>query len=470
MNARSSAALHATPNQAQSAAQQATLLATLTQLGQRARACSDVPALGFLMVNDSHGLAAYRQAALWLRESGEHSGRITALSGLATPDPHAPFNHWLAQLIARHADSSAGTISGPLTKPVTGEDAEQWAEYLPAHAWWLPLPLGAAHAGLLLLREEPWQSHETTALALAADTYAHAWRALRNTSHALHADRKWWKFWPQSQSRKLAALAIVTLVILLWPMRQSVMAPAEVVARAPEAVRAPLQGVVDRIEVTPNQAVRKGQLLVALDAREVQGRLESARQTLAVAEAELRRGQQQALFDARSKSDLAVLQGKRDQAATDVDYYAQALARTQLHAERDGVALFDDPSDWIGKPVALGERIIMVANPYDAELEMQLQVADAIEFPEKAQVRLFLNAAPASPISATLLRVSYRATPAGDGTLAYRIRARLDESSGTNEVLRVGLKGTAKLYGERTVVALYLLRRPLATLRIWLGL
>lgn len=465
MNARSPAA-----PQGQPANQQATLLAALTQLGQRARACTDTQALGFVMVNDSHGLAAYRQAALWLQEPTEREGRITALSGLATPDPHAPFNHWLAQLLTRHANSPAGAVPGPLPKPASGEDADRWAEYLPAHAWWLPLPLRTASAGLLLLREEAWPAHETTVLACAADMYAHAWRALRNAPHAAAPGRGWRQLWPQKPSRKLALAAVAALVVLLWPMRQSVMAPAEVVARAPEAVRAPLQGVVDRIEVTPNQAVRKGQLLVSLDARELEGRIESARQTLAVAEAELRRGQQQALFDARSKSDLALLQGKRDQAAADVDYHAQTLARTQLHAERDGVALFDDPSDWIGKPVALGERIMMVADPHDAELEIQLPIADAIALPEQAQVRLFLNTAPASPISASVLRVSYRATPTGDGTLAYRVRARLDEPAQAHEALRVGLKGTAKLYGERTVLALYLLRRPLATIRIWLGL
>ena len=33
-----------------------------------------------------------------------------------------------------------------------------------------------------------------------------------------------------------------------------------------------------------------------------------------------------------------------------------------------------------------------------------------------------------------------------------------------------GLKGTAKVYGERTSLFTYLLRRPLATLRIWLAL
>ncbi|TBU94522.1 hypothetical protein DNK44_08725, partial [Pseudomonas dryadis] len=41
------------------------------------------------------------------------------------------------------------------------------------------------------------------------------------------------------------------------------------------------QAVVERILVQPNQAVKSGEPLVQLDRRELESRLESARQTLA---------------------------------------------------------------------------------------------------------------------------------------------------------------------------------------------
>lgn len=462
--------------------QQAAPLAALARLEQRARACGDEQALAFLMVNDSHALAPYRQALLWLREDDTGCGRVIALSGLAQPDRHSPFNVWMAELLARHASSPGAHEPGPLPAPeAASADAAMWAAHLPAHALWLPLPLRTVAsspvpgtppqgplAGLLLLREAAWLPRETTLLSLAADAYAHAWRALRLALRQRRLQLPWHGQYPRRRRAWAAGMALASLLVLVLPVRQSVLAPAEVVARAPMAVRAPLPGVVDRIEVQPNQEVAAGQLLVTLDARDLQGRLEAARQTLAVAEAEWRRGQQQALFDERSRAELGLLQGKRDQAAADVDYYGQAVARTELRAERAGLALFDDPSDWIGKPVALGERIMLIADPRDAELDVQLPVGDAIELPPGASVRLFLNTAPATPIHATVQRMSYRASPAADGTLAYRVRARF-EPGARGAALRVGLKGTAKLYGERTVLALYLLRRPLAALRVWLG-
>jgi len=40
---------------------------------------------------------------------------------------------------------------------------------------------------------------------------------------------------------------------------------------------------------------------------------------------------------------------------------------------------------------------------------------------------------------------------------------------GDEQQRRLGLHGTAKLYGGRVVLGYYLLRRPIATARAWLG-
>lgn len=447
------------------------LLATLLQLEKRARACVTTQELAFLMVNDTHALAPYRQAALWTPGAGG-DGAITALSGLAVPDANAPYTAWLAGLLARQAaDGAAGAFQAP------PDAREMWAEHLPAHGLLLRLPQqaegGASQrdALLALWRDTPWLASDSAVLGLLADAYAHARRALAPAQRRRRAATWWGRLrHGERRTRWWLGLGVAGVALMFVPVRQSVLAPAEVVARAPMAVRAPLQGVVDRIAVTPNQTVEKGQLLAALDVRDLEGRLESARQALAVAEAELRQNQQQALVDERSKATLALAQGKREQAASDLDFYARAVKRAQLHAERAGIALFDDPADWIGKPVALGERIMMVADPADVELEIHLPVGDAIDLPENAAVQLFLNTAPASPLPATLRRVGYRAAPTADGAMAYRVRARFDEGDAQSVQPRVGLKGTAKLYGERTPLFGYLLRKPLATLRVWLGL
>ena len=50
--------------------------------------------------------------------------------------------------------------------------------------------------------------------------------------------------------------------------------------------------------------------------------------------------------------------------------------------------------------------------------------------------------------------------------LAYRLKARLTGE----ELPRIGLKGTARIYGEPVPLAYAVFRRPFAALRQWAGL
>ncbi|MGA4575590.1 hypothetical protein [Stutzerimonas frequens] len=59
-------------------------LATLLELGRQARQAESSAELQFLLVNDSHGLAPYRQAALWLDDG------VRALSGVMQVEANVP--------------------------------------------------------------------------------------------------------------------------------------------------------------------------------------------------------------------------------------------------------------------------------------------------------------------------------------------------------------------------------------------
>lgn len=434
-------------------------LAGLVQLERQARAADSAAALGFVMVNETRHLLPYRQAMLW----DGRAQRLACLSGLATVEQDAPFNHWLAGLCQGWQQNHSGPQAVSLNATtLPREDQALWAEYLPPWLVWLPLHdrnqrlLGA----LLLACDRPLSAAHGSLLALLQDAYGHAWASFErphlNRLSGLRHSRRYW----------LAGAAALAILALL-PVRQAALAPAEIVALRPSVLRAPLQGVVERMLVEPNQPVKAGQALVQLDARELQSRLESSRQALAIAEGELRQGQQQALNDARSKAGLAVLQGRREQALGEVRFLEQSLARTRLVAPHDGVALYDDPAEWQGRPVSLGEQILQVSDPHQAQLEVRLPVQDAIELHSGADVLMFLNTDPAAPLQASLEHLGYRATANGDGTMAYRLKAAFSEN---DPRIHIGLKGTAKVYGERTALVIYLLRRPLATLRIWLAL
>ena len=106
-------------------------------------------------------------------------------------------------------------------------------------------------------------------------------------------------------------------------------------------------------------------------------------------------------------------------------------------------------------------------HPARAEIEIWLPVSDAITLKNGSDVDFFLNVTPESPLHATLRQASYEATQSPAGLLGYRLKAKLTD---TAHPPRIGLKGTAKVYGERVTLFYYLLRRPLAAARQFVGL
>ena len=451
---------------------------SLLDLSRRARQAATVRELSFVLVNDTRSLVAYRQAGLWLAAEG-----VYALSGVVQIEANAPYALWLEQVCACLAGQDTGVVRTVVASDLPPSLADEWDEWWPLHAVWLPLhgtPASSPEpghpakdaAGLVLVRDLPWTPNETLLLQEWADIGRHAfhalyrprvgsWRSLRQRARAqltLQPGQRWW------QQRPLRWAALV-LAILVFPVRLTVLAPGELVPAHPLVIRAPLEGVVDVFHVQPNELVKKDQPLFGFDEALIQSRADVAAQALATAETEYRQTSQQALSDPKSKPQLALLIGKIEEKRAEVEYLRDQLLRSRVLAPQDGVALLDDPSEWIGRPVAVGERIMRIADPSDSEVEAWLPIADAIALPAQAQVSLYLNASPLSPVSARLRFQAHDAVQRPDGSYAYRVRASLQVPTAH----RVGLKGTAKVYGGWVPLVYWVLRRPLAAIRATLG-
>ncbi|WP_162873858.1 biotin/lipoyl-binding protein, partial [Pseudomonas viridiflava] len=109
-------------------------------------------------------------------------------------------------------------------------------------------------------------------------TYSHAWLALQ--------PGKPWRL--RFNRKRQALLVILALLCLLIPVRQSVLAPAEVVPLGGRVVAAPLDGVVTEFLVKPNQIVKTGDLLLRFENTTLKAQADVAERALNVAEAELR--------------------------------------------------------------------------------------------------------------------------------------------------------------------------------------
>lgn len=437
-------------------------LGRLLQIEWEARHAATMDEIAYLAVNETRQLVSYDRAMIWL----PWQRTVRAVSGVSTIDRNAPFTQW-ANRLARHlgarrtdADHIA-VVAGDMPPRLKAGLAE-WA---PGAAIWLPMRVADASrpGGILLMRETPFADSDRQVLVRLTDAYAHALsliRLKRAGAVARGGRRLFSRLWFPA----LAAAAIATLFV---PVRLTVLAPAQVVPSEPFVVSTPIDGVVARIAVPPNAAVRKGDEVVRLEETELRARLTVAERAVDGAEAELARARQRAFSDLRSKADLPLLEAKLNEKRSERDYAASRLDWARIPAPADGVAIYSDANDWIGKPVSVGERILVVADPARVRLDIWIPAGDAVDFPPGAEVLFFLNSAPTAPVRGTLESVSYDARPRPDGAIAYRAKAVFDAGSNAP---RLGLTGTAKVHGAEVSLLYLLARRPLAALRRWTGL
>lgn len=436
------------------------------EIEARARAANNLAELHFSIANDAYGLVGFRQALVFAGD-GDNS-TLAAVSGLARPTEDSPYLIWLRRVwpwVLKRLDGKHGWC----TMPHEGESdvpaglVEGWLEWWPQGVLALPLASRAGQniAWVVFLLEEPPSEEQFATLHRVSQTWGYCWE-MQSAAPAL----SWKNRAKQFFKGKKLWFVIGIPVVLLIPIRQTALAPAEIVALDAMTVSAPLDGVIKNIAIRPNSVVKKGQLLFSLDETTLRNRKEVAQQSVAVADAELMSATQKAFDSVQSKGDLALLNGRAYEKRAELASIQAQLKRVDVFAENDGVAVFGDPDDWLGRPVVTGERIMLLANPKNPGVLVHMAVADAINLEMGADVKMFLTVKPLSPMSAKIIETSYQAMLSPDNVASYRLRAKFED---THEDARIGLRGTAKVYGGWVPLGYYVFRRPLASLREWSG-
>lgn len=440
----------------------------LLSLHSKAVKCQDLAELGFLIANETWHLLPYRQACFFTPDAMKRPA-LRSVTGLVNTQETSPLTLWLTRL-AVWLDEN---FSEPSARVFTVDDIpdamrSEWVEWWPSEALFVPLVQpGGKGAGkrlgfVIYVREESWTEQEQQLLALLHETYSQVIGALRTekvtlaekVQHALIIQRRWqW-------------LVAFILVILMLPLRTTVLAPAEVIAMDSETVATPLDGVVEEFFVEPNAPVTKGQALFKLDDTTLRNRREVAEKAVAVARADVLTARQKAFDDPQSKAELAVLLGRQREKESELAFLQAQLEKTTVFARHAGVFIYSDANDWLGRPVSTGERIGQLAQPDKLGVEVWLPVNDAINLQEGSEMNVYLQVEPLTALEATLSQTSYQAVVSPDGVAAYRVRGQLQAAP---KFARIGLRGVAKLYGERRVLIYSALRRPLGAVRQWLG-
>lgn len=433
-----------------------TLLHRLITFEGEAMQSADRQVLKHMAVNKSRILIPMGHAFLCTRQG--HKFTVQAISNQAVVNNQAPFLQWLHHILK---SLSKGKVKNnfvkPFAFPLKTRRADDDFDYPYAYAYWAPFSPRPQDGGMLFTRDKPWDESEHPVLDRVGQIVGVNWTALAK------AKRK-----PASVKRKtiVSALGLLALIGLAIPVPITTMAQAEITAHEPFIVTAPMDGVIDKIHVKPGTMVSKGTVLATLNDTTYRNEFTLSGEEKAVAAARYRQTSLSAFINNDAKRDLAVMQAEQQLAGARQDYAADRLAKTKLIADRDGLVIYSDEKDWVGRPVAIGEKIMQIADPERVLLRISTPIADSVTMQSGARVRMFLDADPLKPLEAELLRANYYATPQAGGNLAYEADAKFTDLETTP---RIGGRGVAKIYGAKAPFGLWLARKPITALRQRIG-
>ncbi|RYF61514.1 MAG: HlyD family efflux transporter periplasmic adaptor subunit [Comamonadaceae bacterium] len=418
--------------------------------------------LVFHLLNESKRILPFRQAFAFERRHEAQPFQVTGVSSLAAVDRNVPLMRWIERVVnARPGISDSAELQTFDRSAFGGTEEAEATTYPFDHALWVPLRATerAPLAGVLFFNSVPWgEGPQKIAQRLGA-TYSHAWDALAGPP------RPWHRWRIDRRARWLIAAAL--LIVCIFPVSMSALAPMEISAADPAVVAAPLTGVVADILVPPNALVKANQPILRFEDTKLRNELELAQRRMQVASARFSSTAQAAIDSSEANRDVAINKAEYELASAQYNYAKDLLDKSVLRAPVDGVAVYTDRRDWQGKPVETGQQIMKVADPTQTEFSILLPVQDSLLIDEGARVKIYLDSDPLRPLAAHLVRSSYQAEKTESGGFAFRMVARADAPQ---PGLRIGTRGTAQVYGGKVPFLFYLLRRPITVIRQSVGL
>ncbi|MEL6528729.1 MAG: HlyD family efflux transporter periplasmic adaptor subunit [Pseudomonadota bacterium] len=433
-------------------------LAALLQFEAEIRRQSTINELQYLVANEARAILPYGQLFVLRKATIGEGYKVECASSLATVDRNAPLIHALEksteQLGAEFGlDKAHAFVAGSLRAD------EAYADYPYLQLYWQPLTDadGQGFGGLLVAREEPLRDGEKYRLERIAETTAHSWRGLTGNKPVRRL--------PALDSKKKRWIAAAIVVFLLFPVRLTALAPAEIVAERPYVVAAPFSGRIASIEVTPNAPVAKGQVLLKFDDVRLANELELAEERLAVARSRLERSTSSAFGGEDETSDIAIMRAEVEVAQAEFDYASELAGQSAITAQLDGMALFSDRRDWEGRAVNVGDPIMQVVNPDEVMIRIDLPASEQMALERGGAVKMWLDSQPLWAIDAQLQTASYQARQTPEGTLAFALTASIESGNP-----RIGSRGTAQVYGRWVPLIYSLLRRPISATRQFIGI
>lgn len=264
---------------------------------------------------------------------------------------------------------------------------------------------------------------------------------------------------PAHLGRKLVAAGVAAVIAFVafavGPYR--IVADGKVAGAEQRSIVAPFDGYISAAPVQAGDSVRKGQLLVALDDRDLL--LERLRW---LTERQQRLYEYDKALSAHERADALRHKSELDEAEAQIHLVDEELARARMTAPFDGLILSGDLSQSIGAAVRRGDVLFKMAPLTGYRVKLMVDESQIADVRPGEAGTLVVAALPDDEFPFTVKRITPVAT-AHDGRNLFAVDGRLTRISNR---LRPGMDGVGKIDAGRRHLAWIWFRSVIHWLRI----
>ncbi len=437
-------------------------LQILHRLSLEFSASKDVQEVVFRVLNSPVALIPYHRAVLLECRNGRW--KVRGVSGQVESEKYSELNRpWIN--IVRSAD-----VSTPLridSQKLKKNGAQGWKklEQLSGKLDMAAVPISPWGKPRFVLLLERWAEEWTDNDLAILKTLAHSMRsAFERFIRRGKRDICFECLFRKRFALAAVIAAFIALAFVRVPLR--IVAPCEVVPAEPYLVTAPLDGVLEEVVVEPSQHVDKGDLLLRYDKRGVLEELEVAKRQVKMLQSSLSQSTYGAIASEEDRAELKILKYKLEQEKIRLELAKFRASQLDVRANAEGLVVLDSPDAWRGKPVSVGEKVLMVVDPENTKIRIWLPEKDRVDFSTDSEVDIVLNANPDNNHTAKLNYVAVHVTPDSKGVPSIPAEAVWTR---TPQGVYLGMQGSAIIHGPDSSLLYYLLRKPLSKIRPYLG-
>lgn len=259
---------------------------------------------------------------------------------------------------------------------------------------------------------------------------------------------KHWRTW----KFRAALVGFALVLAAMWmPLEYQVRCDCQIEPVTRRYVAAPFDGLLAEALVEPGDLVRAGDVLATLDGREL-------RWELASVEADQKQAikRRDAAQVAHKYSEQQIAQLEIERLELELQLLRRRTRNLEIKSPVDGIVVSGDLERAEGAPLSVGETLFEIAPLEEMIVEVAVPESEITRVAADSQVTLRLDAYPGQTWDAVIDHIQPRATIREEQNV-FVGEARLDNS---DQLLRPGMKGRAKVQSERRPLGWILFHKP----------